>query len=330
MRSALITGAGGFLGGHVRVALQRQGVTLRALAHSDRSRAALAAAGVEVMQGDINDAALLMRALTPAPDVVFHIAADTGVWRRERARQWRVNVDGTRALLDAAIRVGVRRFVYTSSISVYGLTAERIDESSPYLGRDGPVHYARSKAAAEALVQAAGATRRIGISVLQPSHILGPGDRHNWSRLAQLIAARRLPGAPPGSGAFADVREVAAAHVAAALHPAPARTWVLGGSAAPFGALIAALAQALDVSAPRRTLPHALLWLRALCDESLAACSGRAPTLTRDSVALACHHLRVDDTRARGELGYRHVPLQAMADSTVAWLRETGLLPPKQ
>ncbi|WP_304042537.1 NAD-dependent epimerase/dehydratase family protein, partial [Metallibacterium scheffleri] len=84
MRSALITGAGGFLGGHVRVALQRQGVTLRALAHSDRSRAALAAAGLEVMQGDINDAALLMRALTPAPDVVFHIAADTGVWRRER------------------------------------------------------------------------------------------------------------------------------------------------------------------------------------------------------------------------------------------------------
>ncbi|WP_298151894.1 NAD-dependent epimerase/dehydratase family protein, partial [Metallibacterium sp.] len=168
MRSALITGAGGFLGGHVRVALQRQGVTLRTLAHSDRSRAALAAAGLEVMQGDINDAALLMRALTPAPDVVFHIAADTGVWRRERARQWHVNVDGTRALLDAAIRAGVRRFVYTSSISVYGLPVERIDESSPYLGRDGPVHYARSKAAAETLVQAAGATRRIGISVLQP------------------------------------------------------------------------------------------------------------------------------------------------------------------
>ena len=326
MRSALITGAGGFLGGHVRAALRRQGVALRALAHSDCSRAALAAAGIEVFQGDINDAALLARALTPAPDVVFHIAADTSVWRRERARQWRVNVDGTRALLDAAIRVGVRRFVYTSSISVYGLTATCIDEDAPRLGLHGPVHYARTKALAEAQVCAAAQAGHISAAVLQPSHILGPGDRHNWSRLAQLIAARRLPGAPPGVGAFADVREVAAAHVAAALHPAPLRTWALGGSAAPFSALVAALAQALHLPAPRRTLPRTVLWLRAVLDESAAALNGKPPALTREGVALACHHLCVNDARACAELGYRHQPLQAMAADTVAWLREAGLL----
>ncbi len=330
MRSALITGAGGFLGGHVLTALQRQGVTVRALAHSDDSRRALQAADVPVLQGDIADTALLRRALTPAPDAVFHLAADTSVWRRERARQWCVNVEGTRALLETAAGCGVRRFVYTSSISVYGLTEDRIDESSPHLGREGPVHYARSKAAAEALVQAAGAAGRIGTAVLQPGHILGPGDRRNWSRLAQLLAARRLPGAPPGTGAFAEVREVAAAHVAAAMHPAGARTWVLGGCSASFGALVAALAQALDVPAPRRTLPRALLWLHALWQESVAAGSGRAPAITRESVALACHRLQVDDTRACAELGYRHVPLQAMADSTVAWLRRNHLLPSPQ
>ena len=128
MRSAFITGAGGFLGGHLCAVLQRQGVALRALAHSDASAAALRAAGIEVVQGEIDDAALLARALTPAPDVVFHLAGDTSVWRRQRARQWRINVDGTRALLDAAIAAGVPRFVYTSSISVYGLTAACIDE----------------------------------------------------------------------------------------------------------------------------------------------------------------------------------------------------------
>ncbi|MDE3142185.1 MAG: NAD-dependent epimerase/dehydratase family protein [Pseudomonadota bacterium] len=326
MRSAFITGAGGFLGGHLCAVLQRQGVALRALAHSDASAAALRAAGIEVVQGEIDDAALLARALTPAPDVVFHLAGDTSVWRRQRARQWRINVDGTLALLDAAIAAGVPRFVYTSSISVYGLTAACIDEDSPRLGLHGPVHYARSKAAAEALVCAAAQSGRISAAVLQPGHILGPGDRHNWSRLAQLIAARRLPGAPPGVGVFADAREVAAAHVAAAMHPAAARAWVLGGAAAPFSALVAALARALHLPAPRRTLPHALLWLRAVLDESAAVCTGQPPALTRESVALACHHLCVDDTRARIELGYRHQPLQTMADDTVAWLQAAHLL----
>ena len=330
MHSALITGAGGFVGSHVLAALQRQGVAVRALAHSNASRQTLEAAGVETVQGDITDISLLRKALTPTPDVVFHIAADTSMWRKDRKRQWRVNVDGTRAMLGAALDRGVGRFVLTSSISVYGLTPDRIDESSPYRGLSGPIHYARSKAAAEALVQTAGAQGRIRTAVLQPCHILGPGDRHNWSSVAQLLAKRRLPGAPSGIGCFAHVRDVAAAHVAAALHPSDMRTWVLGGLSAPFGALVAAMAIALGVPVPRRTLPPALLWLHALAQEGVAIASGQAPAVTRESVALACHHLDVDDSRARSELAYQHASLQSMADDTVAWLRAAHMLPSLQ
>ena len=328
MQSAFVTGAGGFLGMHLVAALQAGGVSVRALAHSPDSAARLRVRGVTVVEGDLGDTAALARALTPAADAVFHVAADTTPWRRLRARQYAVNVDGTAAVLAAAIAAGVPRFVHTSSVAVYGLVEDRpIDESLPRLGIDGPIHYAHTKALAEAQVLAADQAGRIGAVVLQPSHVLGPGDRHNWSRLARLLAMHRLPGSPPGIGCFADVRAVARAHVRAALDPRRGECWLLGGVEAPFAELVQALAAAIGVPAPRRRVPHALLTLNALIDEACAALTGREPALTREGVALACHRMRVDDRKARRELGYTHTPLATLADDSVAWLRGAGLLP---
>lgn len=328
MQSAFVTGAGGFLGMHLVAALQADGVTVRALAHSADSATRLRSAGVTVVEGDLGDTAVLTRALTPASDVVFHVAADTTPWRRLRARQYAVNVDGTAAVLAAAIAAGVPRFVHTSSVAVYGLAEDRpIDETLPRLGSEGPIHYAYTKALAEAQVLAADRAGRIGTAVLQPSHILGPGDRHNWSRLARLLAAHQLPGAPPGIGCFADVRAVARAHMAAARDPRHGECWLLGGVEAPFAELVQALAAAIGVPAPRRRVPRALLTLNALFDEARAAVSGREPALTREGVALTCHRMRVDDRKAQRELGYTHTPLATLANDSVVWLRGEGLLP---
>ena len=328
MRSAFVTGAGGFLGMHLVAALQAGGVGVRALAHSQDSAARLRVRGVTVVEGDLGDTAELARALTPPPDAVFHVAADTTPWLRLRARQYAVNVDGTATVLAAAIAAGVPRFVHTSSVAVYGLVEDRpIDESLPRLGIDGSIHYAHTKALAEAQVLAADQAGRIGAVVLQPSHILGPGDRHNWSRLARLLAMRRLPGSPPGIGCFADVRAVARAHVSAALDPRRGECWLLGGVEASFAELVQVLAAAIGVPAPRRRVPHALLTLNALIAEARAALTGREPSLTRAGVALTCHRMRVDDRKARRELGYTHTPLATLADDSVAWLRGEGLLP---
>lgn len=328
MRSAFVTGAGGFLGMHLVAALQADGVAVRALAHSAESATRLRATGVMVVEGNLGDTGVLARALTPAPDAVFHVAADTTPWRRLRARQYTVNVDGTAAMLAAAIAAGVPRFVHTSSVAVYGLVEDRaIDESMPRRGIDGPIHYAHTKALAEAQVLAADHAGRIGVAVLQPAHILGPGDRHNWSRLARLLAARQLPGAPPGIGCFADVRAVARAHLAAARDPRHGECWLLGGVEAPFAGLLQALAAAIGVPAPRRRVPRALLMLNALFEEARAAVTGREPAITRAGVALTCHRMRVDDRKARRELGYTHTPLATLAGDSVTWLRGEGLLP---
>ncbi len=327
MKHAFVTGAGGFLGRHVVAELQAHGLRVSALAHSPDSAAWLRGQGIETLQGELTDHALLSRALSTRPDMVFHLAASTSLWRAERHQQQHINVEGTSALLNAAMQAGIPRLVYTSSISVYGLVDQvPINESMPRLGRHGPIHYAQTKAEAEARVLAAAQAGRIQAAVLQPAHLLGPGDRHNWSRLARMIAAGRLPGAPPGRGCFADVREVASAHLRAALHPAAARCWVLGGVEADFMELCVEFAKAINVAPPRWRLPSGVLYLHAWLAESRAAIRNREPEITREGVAISCHRMRVDDRRAREELGYQHTPLRNLAAATVSWLRASNTL----
>ncbi len=327
MKHAFVTGAGGFLGRHVVAELQAHGLRVSALAHSADSAAWLHAQWVETLQGELTDHALLSRALATRPDIIFHLAASTSLWRAERHQQQHINVEGTRVLLNAAVQAGIPRLVYTSSISVYGRVEQLpINESMPRLGRHGSIHYAQTKAAAEARVLAAAEAGRIQAAVLQPVHLLGPGDRHNWSRLAQMIAAGRLPGAPPGRGCFADVREVARAHLRAALHPAAARCWVLGGVEADFMELCVEFAKAIGVAPPRWRLPRGILNLHAWLGETLATLRNREPAITRDGVALSCQRMRVDDRRAREELGYQHTPLQDLAAATISWLRANNAL----
>lgn len=329
MRRAFVTGAGGFLGGHVLRALNAAGVAVRALARSPVSIERLRASGVDVVEGDLRDPSRLAAALRPAPDVIFHVAADTTLWRRRAAAQLRTNVDGTRTLLQIARRAGVARFVYTSSVAVYGAVEQQaIFEALPRGALHEPIAYGRSKALAEKLVLEAAGQGDIEAVVLQPSHILGPGDRHNWARLALLIDQGRLPGVPPGSGCFADVRAVARAHLAAAAYGSNGECYLLGGVQAGFLELAELIAHELRRPAPMRALPRRLLMLYAHLGEALALISGREPQISRDGVALACQRMLVDDRKAIAALGYHHTPLPALVRDTVAWLRVQGLLHP--
>ncbi|MBN8482679.1 MAG: NAD-dependent epimerase/dehydratase family protein, partial [Xanthomonadales bacterium] len=212
----LVTGATGFLGGHLLDVLRGEGARVAALVRSSEVAERLRAEGIEVFVGALGDTGILRAALRSPTDAVFHTAADTSPWRGHAARQTQTNVEGTRAVLAAAESAGVRRFIHTSSVSAYGQQDGVLDEDTPRLGAQSWINYERTKAVAEALVAEAGDRGRIETVILNPAHILGPGDRHNWARLFLLIDQDKLPGAPPGSGAFADVRAVARAEVA---HP---------------------------------------------------------------------------------------------------------------
>ena len=322
----LVTGATGFLGGHLLEALRAAGAQVAALVRSVDAATRLSADGIEVCAGALDDAAALRAALQPATDAVFHAAADTSPWRGHAERQTRTNVEGTRAVLAAAEAAGVRRFVHTSSVSAYGRQERVLDESAPRLGAQSWINYERTKAIAEELVAEAGARGRIETVILNPAHILGPGDRHNWARLFLLIDQDKLPGAPPGSGAFADVREVARAQVAAWQRPVAGERFLLGGEHARFLELVQAIAGVLGRKAPTHALPAPLLRAHARMLELVAAITGREPALPPQAVAYTCHHLRVDSARAQRLLDYRITPLPALVADTAGWLRAQGML----
>jgi nucleoside-diphosphate-sugar epimerase len=323
--TAFVTGATGFVGlnlveqllarGWRVVALHRAGADLKYLTRMPAERAV----------GDITDADSLLRALPEGADAVFHVAGDINLWSRRNALQDRVNIEGTRNMVRAALARRARRFVHTSSISAYGLQRGRLDERTPQLGKYSSVNYNRSKHLAEEEVRA-GIARGLDAVILNPGAILGPYDTRGYARIVKRIAAGTLPGVPPGALPFCDVREVAKAHVAAFERGGKGENYLLGGADASFVELFREIGTVLGKPVPSRPTPGWLLRLLGAAGALRGALTGTEPALTPEMARQATRELTCDCSKAIAALGYRAVPLRDMVRDGVAWLAAEGLL----
>src|SRR6266852_4464229 len=150
---ALVTGATGFLGSHVARVLAEQGAQLRLLVRATSDLRNIEGISADRVEGDLRDPASISKALSGC-DVVFHVAADYRLFVRDPGEMYRSNVEGTRALLEAARKQGVRRVVYTSSVATMGFSSaskngDAAEEQSPVGIEDMIGHYKRSKFMAE-------------------------------------------------------------------------------------------------------------------------------------------------------------------------------------
>jgi nucleoside-diphosphate-sugar epimerase len=164
--------------------------------------------------------------------------------------------------------------------------------------------------------------------VFNPAHILGPGDRHNWSRLIRMVAREELPGIPPGAGAFADVRQVARAQVRAWQARRFGQAYVLGGEHASFVDFVHRVGAALGKSTPRGTMPSWALMAYARTLDAWSRISGHEPRVTPEGAALTSHRAQVDSSKARRELGYVETPLDSLLADTLQWMKQEGMLGP--
>lgn len=217
MRMNVVTGATGLLGSHIVERLAERGERVRALVRATSETGLLKELGVEIVVGDLHDAESLRRAVSGA-DVVFHCAAKVGDWGRWSEFQSSV-IDATTHLLAACEKEQVGRFVYVSSVQVYGRPgAKQITEDEP-LGQNLRhwEKYARSKIEAEKLCrQYPGA-----VTILRPSWIYGPRDRHTLPRIINGLRAGRMGLIGAGSHKLNLVYagDVAEAAIAAAYSP---------------------------------------------------------------------------------------------------------------
>lgn len=211
-RTALVTGATGQVGSHIVDQLVRAGWAVRGLSRSDAATSVIRAAGAEPVRGDIEDRDSVMRA-SAGVDVIFHTAAvitQRGGWDAYR----RMNIEGTRSVIDAASSSGAR-LLHLSSVAVYGAGArygaQKTSEDAPLGPLSDHSYYARSKRESEELVLAAHAASRIWATAVRPDVIYGPRDRQFVPRMARAL---RLGVMPVLGGGRSTLAIVHAANVA--------------------------------------------------------------------------------------------------------------------
>jgi dihydroflavonol-4-reductase len=322
LATIFLTGASGFLGGHLLRELLAAGHEVRALSRRVESDAAISKQGGMPVRAALTDVGSIKIALAGC-EAVFHAAADTSMWKREAAAQTATNVNGTENLIRAAESAGVQAFVHTSSVSAYShLMQGTLHEQLMQRGGKSWINYERTKYLGEQAV------RRSNVPwiVFNPSHILGPGDRHNWARLIVMVDREKLPGIPPGIGSFADVREIARAQVRAWQRQRFGEAYLVGGEHASFVGLVHRVGDAMGKRTPRGATPAWALMTFARLADAWSRVTGKEPDVTPESATLVCGSLSVDSSKAKRELDYIETPLETLLADTLAWMRQEGLV----
>ena len=336
MKRAFVTGATGLLGNNLVRALVAEGVEVRGLVRDvEKGRLQFGELpGLELVRGDMLEVEAFADALDGV-DVLFHTAAyfrDSFKGGTHWEMLERVNVDGTRTLLEAARARGVHRVIHASSIAVLdGARGELIDESMER-ALEGAADYFRSKILSDRVVfEHLEAHPEMNISLVLPGWMHGPGDRGPTSggQFTLDVLRGALPGVPPATFAFVDARDVAAAMIAAVDKGRRGERYLAAGRHLEVRELLAEIEQVTGATAPRRGLPVPLLWTVAGLNELYARLTGREVLLSMASV----RNLReeydkshFDHSRSERELGISFRPVAETLRDEVAWFRAEGML----
>jgi dihydroflavonol-4-reductase len=315
---ALVTGASGFIGGHVAAALAASGAQVRAF---DRAAPPPGSVpdSVELVLGDVLDADAVRRAVEGC-DAVFHMAAVYSYSRRDAALMRAVNVDGTRTVLDAALRGPRRRVVHTSSCATCGPVAgRRATELDFPLQSELRVPYKRTKLEGERLALAA-ARDGGDVVIVNPTVPVGTGDLRptpTGKMIADVAGGRARAYLAHSALNVVAVEDVAAGHMLAFERGRSAERYLLGGEDMTIRDVFAVLARAAGLSAPRVPVPWIVAYAAACCANGALAPFGREPELLMlDEVRSGRVPHLFDDSKARAELGYVSRPaVQALADA---------------
>ena len=321
---AFITGATGFLGTHVARVLAEQGAGLRLLVRPTSNLKNLEGLHAETAMGDLRDAASLEKAMSGC-EVAFHVAADYRLWVQDPAEMYRSNVEGTRAILEAARKNGVRSVVYTSSVATIGFTGNGhpADEDSPVALADMIGHYKRSKFMAEQVALEAG---RAGMRVVTVNPTTPVGEQDIKPTPTGRIVVDFLKGKFPAyveTGLnLVDVRECALGHVEALEKGKSGERYILGGENLTLKQILDKLGAISGLPSPKLKLPYFVAYAAGLVDQTVSGrLLHREPRATVETVRMGKKKMWASSGKAERELGWKILPADNALRRAVEWFR---------
>ena len=324
---AFVTGATGFLGSHVARVLAESGADLRLLVRPSSDLRNIEKLNAERVVGDLRDAASLEKGMAGC-EAVFHVAADYRLWVRDPEEMHRSNVEGTRAILLAARKNGVKRVVYTSSVATMGFTnnGHMADEDSPVSLQNMIGPYKRSKFMAEEVAIQAG-REGMDVVVVNPTTPVGEQDIKPTptGRIVLDFLKRKFPAYVDTGLNLVDATECARGHVAAYERAKPGERYILGGENLTLKQILDKLGQITGLPSPRVKVPYVMALATGVVDEVFTGrVLGREPRATIDAVRMGKKKMFVSSAKAERDLGWKIIPVEGALRRAVDWFQSNG------
>jgi dihydroflavonol-4-reductase len=320
----LVTGATGHIGNVLIRKLLEQGEKVRALIWRDEDTTPIHNLGIEQVEGDVLDAASLEAAMHGV-DSVYHLAGIISIMPGKNPFVWKVNVEGTRNVVDAARRARVRRLVYTSSIHAIARAPKGVamDESFGY-DQDNPYgEYDRSKAAASLAVQNA-VNEGLDAVIVCPTGVIGPYD-FRGSELGEVIRSAseaRTMFFVEGAYDFVDVRDVADGMIAAQARGRTGESYILGGNRISVRYLLETVREVTGKAFASIRIPFSLAEFAARFTPWYYQKMKSKPRFTPYSLEVLQSNSNISHAKADRELGFHSRPVIETITDTVRWFFE--------
>jgi dihydroflavonol-4-reductase len=324
----VVTGSNGSIGNVLVRELLKRGRTVRVFSRPTSDIKSLEGLEVEKVVGNIQDVDSLIKSFKGA-DIVYHLAAMISIMPGDRSLIRSINFEGTRNVVNACLRCGVKRLVYTSTIHAlkeppFGTV---IDENMPFNPKNNRGEYDRSKALASLEVVKA-AKNGLDSVLVCPTGVLGPYD-FKISAISQTFIDfinKKLKFMINGAYDFVDVRDVAVGHILAAEKGKAGENYILSGERVTMDEIMSMLEEITGVEASCSRVPIWMAKIAGVFTPIYYKLTNTTPRFTGYSISTLQSNSYISHEKASKELGYSPRTVRQSIKDTIKWFRENKII----
>jgi farnesol dehydrogenase len=325
----MMTGATGFLGRSVAEHMAGEGYKVHVLYRSETKIRGWENPNIRFFRGTIGNIDSIKRAMKDCRHVI-HMAALAAPWARDPAVFYRENVEGTVNVLESALRLGMERFVFTSTAGVLGPSGSGINSEDKHYQGTHFTHYDRSKELAERKVREF-SRKGLETVTVSPTRVFGPGTLNAANSVTRVIHSylqgrwRIIPGDGSSIGNYVYVDDVVRCHLQALEKGVPGERYLAGGENLSFNEFFETLARVSGLERKMVRMPSALMMAVAGLIQGTAVITGCTPPITPAFVRRNSHHWAVSSDKASRELDYFPLSMEEGLKKTIEWIRNKNL-----